>query len=219
MVVVVAQLGGCSYVNVLNTANVDERAILTAVENCANVENQNTKMVLDKIAITDNAHEYVENLYRSLLSGNPSSEALAAKETVNQVVSGAAQPNILIGLVAGQTLTQQDILAMDKDLSNAISAARNEIKDCGTFLTQAKNRYANTIGMDASGRLSSFPNGQFASMAGLPHELPLTAKIRPERDIDGDGRITVLDFTPPVVPDVREKWNSGEDTPGGFIGN
>jgi hypothetical protein len=57
--------------------------------------------------------------------------------------------------------------------------------------------------------LKTFPTVLLASTLGFPHDL--TGENRPVKDVDGDGRYTVLDFPTVLGGRTRQAFATGED--------
>ena len=57
--------------------------------------------------------------------------------------------------------------------------------------------------------LSSFPNNVIAGMFGFPHEV--NGEFRPTKDLDGDGKYTVLDYSTVTSGKTQEVFSTGRE--------
>lgn len=57
--------------------------------------------------------------------------------------------------------------------------------------------------------LSTFPNNMLAGMLGFPHEV--NGEFRPAKDLDGDGKYTVLDYPTVTSGKTQEVFSTGRE--------
>lgn len=105
---------------------------------------------------------------------------------------------------AFQWFKDRDINFSDKmyvKVQNVIEAGRNDFKRGQTELVDKQRRFSTEI--------KQFPGSLMAGMMGVPG--PVAGKYAPKEDIDGDGKLTVLDY--PIVTSARTKgvFESGEE--------
>ena len=86
-------------------------------------------------------------------------------------------------------------------IQDVIESGRNDFKRSQTDLLDRQRRYATT--------LQEFPGSVYAGWLGLPTELH--GPLAPPADLDGDGKLTVLDY--PIVTSAKTKdaFQKGED--------
>lgn len=86
-------------------------------------------------------------------------------------------------------------------VQQVIEAGRNEFAQSQTTLRDRQRAYETN--------LSTFPNNLLAGVFGFPHEV--NGELRPAKDLDGDGKYTVLDY--PIVTSDRTQqvFTTGRD--------
>ena len=57
--------------------------------------------------------------------------------------------------------------------------------------------------------LTTFPNNMLAGMFGFPHEV--LGELRPAKDLDGDGKYTVLDYPTVTSGKTQEVFSTGRE--------
>lgn len=88
-----------------------------------------------------------------------------------------------------------------RDLMMAIEVGRHDFENHQELLLDKQRSYASMT--------KSFGGSMFASFGGFPREVK--GELAPPSDLDGDGRLTVLDY--PIVTSQKTKraFTSGED--------
>lgn len=88
-----------------------------------------------------------------------------------------------------------------KEVSISIEAGRQDFRRQQKLLTDKKRVYEDT--------LYQFPGFMLASAFGFPGEV--RGVYAPNKDLDGDGRLTPLDYPIVVTGKTRQVFESGED--------
>lgn len=173
--------------------------VKTAVETCAVTYDNGIKSVIEMAQVDRDTKEYLVKVIDSATAEQKSDIGNAYGEFVN----GNTQPFMLmLGTMSGTNLT-----VTSENLQREVSAQRNAMLQCSSTLLQSQRQLKGIVGMNASGEVVKFPQ----SILGLSYPSPVT-DLNLE-DNDGDGKLTVLDYQPPVSVDVAKAFKDGSDIP------
>lgn len=173
-----------SCVNFHNTSNTLENAVTAQWRDNANTYDAMWKSIVE---IAQVPAQYKED-FKSLLIG----------ETEAKFGPNGSQATM-------QWFQERDIrlpVELYAKVQDVIESNRNAFKRGQTELLDKQRRYAT--------HLNTFFGGMFATLTSFPKDLH--GKFAPTEDLDGDGRITCLDY--PIVTSARtnKAFATGEDT-------
>lgn len=182
-----------------NSAAKGEVLVQNAVQDCASTYDNGIKSVIEMAQVDANTKQYLTGLVTSgTLQQNKDTQP-----AYSQFVNGNAQPLlVLLGAMASTNLT-----ATAENVQREITSQRAQMLTCSKMLNSTQRELRNTLGMDASGRVIAFPQ----SMLHL--DLPSEVNDPTLVDNDNDGKLTVLDYRPPVNVDIRSSFGTGNGIP------
>lgn len=105
---------------------------------------------------------------------------------------------------AFQWLKDRDInfdASQYQKIQNVIESSREDFKRSQTELRDKQRKYSTHI--------KTFFGRMGASLFDMPNELH--GELAPQKDLDGDGRLTVLDYPIVIGDNTRVKFNTGTD--------
>ena len=161
-----------------------ENEVRTAVNSCIGRMTQGVNAIMETNQLNQQQREFLYTLYLDVFAGKEGSvERFAA------FVS---------------TMNGTDLNATTLQVMQVIEAQRAVFANCQADIQTTQGTLHNFI---------DGPLGQmFATSMDRPRELPFTATARPTVDLDGDGRITVLDYPVIAASDILNAQSSGVDT-------
>lgn len=182
-----------------NSAADAEILVIQAKDDCASVYDNGIKSVIEMAQVNQNTKTFLKEMVdKGTLSQNPE-----VQQAYGEFVNGnPAQLMFLLGGISGTNFT-----ATAENVQREISAQRSSMLSCSTRLNASQVELKNVVGMNASGRIVKWPQ----SWLGLQYPSPVSDGNL--RDNDSDGRLTVLDYRPPVNIDIRESFGTGEGIP------
>lgn len=160
-----------------------ENAVRTAVNSCIGRMTQGVNAIMETNQLNQQQREFLYTLYLDVFAGKEGSvERFAA------FVS---------------TMNGTDLNATTLQVMQVIEAQRMVFANCQADIQTTQGTLHNLI---------DGPLGQnFAASMDRPRELPFTATARPTVDLDGDGRITVLDYPVIAAADILNAQSGGVD--------
>jgi len=167
-----------------------------AKTNCAVTYDNGIKAIIEMAQVDSNTKEYLVNLIES---ASPEQQA-NINEAYGQFIGGNTQPFML--LMGG--MAQTNFTATAENVQREISSQRSAMLVCATTLVRTQTQLKSTLGMDASGRVVKFPQ----TLLNLDYPSPVSDPYL--KDNDGDGRLTVLDYRPPVDISVTQSFGTGD---------
>lgn len=182
-----------------NSAADAEVLVIQAKDDCASVYDNGIKSVIEMASVDQNTKTFLKGMVdNGTLSQDPK-----VQQAYSEFVNGSpAQLMFLLGGISGTNFT-----ATAENVQREISAQRSSMLTCSTRLNSTQAELKKVVGMDASGRVVKWPQ----SWMGLNYPSPVSDGSL--RDNDSDGRLTVLDYRPPVNIDIRESFGTGEGIP------
>lgn len=176
-----------------------ETFVQTKVLGCALTMDNGIKSILETAQVDQNTKNF---LIEYIDAASPE-QKVEVDEAYAQFVSGNAQPfMMLMGTLSGTNLT-----ATSENLQREIVAQRANMLRCALELNQSQKSLKEFLGYNAAGELVKFPQRYM--------NLKLSEIADPTlRDNDFDGRLTVLDYRPPVSVEVLSSFGSGVDNTG-----
>lgn len=182
-----------------NSAADTEVLVIQAKNDCASVYDNGIKSVIEMASVDQNTKTFLKEMVdNGTLSQDPKMQ-----QAYGEFVNGSpAQLMFLLGSIGNTNFT-----ATAENVQREISAQRSSMLTCSTRLNSTQAELKKIVGMDASGRVVKWPQ----SWMGLRY--PSLVSDESLRDNDNDGRLTVLDYRPPVDIDIRESFGTGEGIP------
>jgi hypothetical protein len=91
--------------------------------------------------------------------------------------------------------------SMYVQVQRVIEAGRNDFAQTQRTLVDRQRAFGTN--------LQTFPNNIVAGVLGFPHEV--NGEFRPAKDLDGDGKYTVLDYPTVTSAKTQEVFSTGQD--------
>jgi hypothetical protein len=180
-----------------NRAADAEVLVVQAKDRCVVTYDNGIKSVIEMAQVDEHTKEYLKGLVDNdqLPAGT--------QQAYSQFVNGnPAQLMLLLGGVSGT-----DFTATATNVQREIASQRSNMLTCANMLISTQAELKGILGMDASGRVVKWPQ----TWLGLDY--PSIQSDPTLRDNDGDLRLTVLDYRPPVDVNISESFGTGEGLP------
>ena len=158
-------------------------AIVAQVEICETTLTQSYNTISETAQVTVSFEEFGKDLFREALGGN--------KEATNNMIAFMTANS---GTDLGATHTQ---------LQQVIEAQRGKYTNCVAEMQRLQ--------LTASNKLEGTFGRNYAKFWEHPKVLPLNAPARPLVDLDGDGKITALDYPAVTAGFAVDAHQTGED--------
>lgn len=178
-------------------------------DNCSIVVQNGTSSIIELAQVDENTKTFLVDYIKS---ASPE-QTQQITDNYAQFVQGNTQPFLLmLSSLAGTNLT---ITA--ENLQREIVSQRAQMTVCASQLVTAKYQLMLTLGRDASGNVVMFPQRFIPTL----RRYPSTVVDGYLNDTDGDGRLTVLDYQPPVSLEVLQSFGGQAelDSPLNIYGN
>ena len=160
-----------------------ENSVKTTVESCVGQMTQGMNAIVETSSLNTSQRAFLYKLYADVFGGK----------------EGSTQQ--LVTFVS--TMNGTDLNATTLQVMQVVEAQRMSFAACQGNIRTTQGRLLNTI----TGPMGSLYAGWF----NRPNVLPLSATARPEVDLDGDGKITVLDYPVIAADKVINMQSTGND--------
>lgn len=179
-----ALVGGCAGVSTYNSLNGQEKGVTATWRDSAVQYDAFWKKVKETAQVPD---QYKD----------------AFKDVIMASTEGRYKDKDPAFLMITEANPQLDP-SMYVQVQRVIEAGRSDFAQTQRTLVDRQRAYETA--------LSSFPNNMLAGMFGFPHEV--NGEYRPTKDLDGDGKYTVLDYPTVTSGKTQEVFSTGrEDEP------
>ena len=179
-----------------------ENMVIAAKDSCAAKIDNGAKAIIQLAQVDVNTKSFLVKLFEAAAKDSTSELGKQVDDAYVQFVGGNTQPMFLLM----SALSGTDITATAQTVQREISAQRSIMADCSVNLIGTQNELKKTLGFDAAGNVAKFPQKYFNLNLSI---VPDSALL----DNDRDGRVTVLDYRPPVDANVLNSFNTGEGIP------
>lgn len=190
-------------VSLRSNVTTHENDVVLKSQNCMVTYENGLAIVVGLAEVdSDTKNKLVQML--KAVSGTP--EVTSVYETM--VNTGDSGPMMLMmsSLIGGTdfTITSQKLQA-------EIINQRQAMTLCSLALNDSKNRLMNSIGYDPSRTvIQKWPQSMYFSVGEFPSNYILDPNLR---DSDGDGRLTVMDYRPPVSISTSQMFGGNGEVP------
>lgn len=186
---------------IINNVAKSETLVVNAKDSCISTYDNGIKSILELAQVDEQTKDFL----RKAISGSgEASEEL--NKNYEQLLNGNPAPF----MVMMSTMSGTNFTITAENLQREITMRRNEMITCSAMMLSTQKLVKDAVGMDAGGNIVVFPNKHFFEKGDMPSSI-VDASLR---DNDGDGRLTVLDYKPPVNVDISNSFGSGEDAIG-----
>lgn len=181
-----------------NSAADAEVLVIQAKDNCASTYDNGITSIIQMAQVDANTKQFLINAVRN----GSGEQQQQVKQAYGEFVNGnPAQLMLLLGSIGNTNFT-----ATAENVQREISAQRNAMLTCSKQLNSTQAELKNILGMDASGRVVKWPQTWIGMSASSIADGSL-------QDNDFDGRLTALDYRPPVSVNIRDSFGTGEGLP------
>lgn len=181
-----------------NSAADAEVLVIQAKDNCASTYDNGLTSIIQMAQVDANTKQFLINAVR----GGDATQKKQVQQAYGEFVNGnPSQLMLLLGSIGNTNFT-----ATAENVQREISAQRNSMLTCSKQLNSTQAELKNILGMDASGRVVKWPQTWLGMSASSVADSSL-------QDNDFDGRLTALDYRPPVNVNIRDAFGTGEGLP------
>lgn len=178
----------------IKTNGIDqENFVVNLVQDCQSMYDNGMKAIIELAQVDRDTKNYLISLIEA------TDRSPEIDEAYNEMVSaGNSQPFMLLMSQMGNT----NFNVTAEKLQDEIIAARARFQHCSEMINLGQKDLRNILGLDVMGNYSSPITGFVAKRTGLPTQLTNTRLS----DVDGDYKVTVLDWRPPVAENILRQF-------------
>lgn len=187
---------GLMYYSIKSSGIDQENMVTNIVQDCMSQYDNSIKAIIELAQVDQNTKDYLISLVEA------TDRPKEIDDAYNQMVSsGNAQPFLFLMSQLGST----NFTITAENLQDEIVVARSKMQTCSEVINRGQNDLRGILGLDVTGRYSAPIKGFVASKTGLPTQLANTRL----QDVDGDYKITVLDWRPPISSEILSQFETG----------
>lgn len=194
VVLLMLAIYGLMYYSIKSNGIDQENFVTQLVQDCQVVYDNSIKAIIELAQVDRDTKDYLISLVESTTN-----RPAELDEAYNQMVAtGNAQPFMFLMSQLGNT----NFNVTAEKLQDEIIVARSRMTYCSQTINLGQKDLRDILGLDVMGRYSSPLRGFVAKRTGLPTQLTNTRLT----DVDGDYKITVLDWRPPLAQNVLDQF-------------
>ena len=182
-----------------NNAPKMENFVQRVIDDCLVTYDEGMQSIIENAQVDQHTKDFLLNLVENA-SGTQKEDIDAAYSEM--VSNNNPQPFMFLMSQLGNT----NFTITAENVQREISARRSEMAVCGKQINAAQQQYRDYLGVNLNGERVAFPQVLFDKTLS---QYPTDQNSVYIKDMDGDGRLTVLDFSLPVHVDTREAFGGG----------
>ena len=200
----VALIGFITRTSINNSAADAETMVINSEQDCASTYDNGIKAVIEQANVDISTKNYLKSLFTPGSGATvPAGQSQQVQQAYSQFVNGnPAQLFLMLGAI-GKT----DFTVTATNVQREITSQRAAMLDCSRALNRTQRNLRNIVGMNAAGQVVKFPQNMFHL------DYPSEVSDPVLQDNDKDGRLTVLDYRPPVDVSITNSFGTGAGIP------